>query len=125
MRATARIADVSFNTVSKLLIDAGRICLDYQDRALRNLKCQRLQLDEIWSFIGVKARNQPFSKRAGDETAGDVWTWVAVDADTRLVPSWRVGDRVRPQLSLSAIFQGDSPAACKSQATGIALIWQP
>jgi IS1 family transposase len=93
MRATARIADVSFNTVAKLQIDAGKACLDYQDRALRNLKCRRVQLDEIWSFIGVKARNQPFSKRARDETAGDVWTWVAIDAETKLVPSWLVGDR--------------------------------
>ncbi len=90
LRATSRLADVSFNTVLKLFADAGRACADYQDRTLRNLSCKRLQLDEIWSFVYAKQKNVPENKIG---TAGDVWTWVAIDADTKLVPSWRIGDR--------------------------------
>jgi IS1 family transposase len=92
MRATARVADVAFNSVVKLLIEAGKACSEYQDRAFRELPCKRLQLDEIWSFVYAKAKNLPDAKAAPD-IAGDVWTWVAIDADTRLVPSWMVGDR--------------------------------
>src|SRR5580704_5274470 len=92
MRSTSRIADVSINTVTKLLIDAGKVCSDYQDQALRDLQCKRLQLDEIWAFCYAKQRKVPFAKRAPKE-AGDIWTWVAIDADTKLVPSWRIGDR--------------------------------
>ena len=95
IRATARIAEVSRNTVTKLLIDAGKACADYQDRALRalrDLRCKRMQVDEAWCFVYAKERNVPYAKSAPAE-AGDVWTWVAMDADTKLVPSWRVGDR--------------------------------
>lgn len=92
LRATARLADVSLNTASKLFVDAGRACSDYQDRTLRNLKCRRMQLDEIWSFVYAKAKNVP-SARSAPPSAGDVWTWVAIDADTKLVPSWHVGTR--------------------------------
>jgi IS1 family transposase len=92
LRAASRIADVSINTVYKLAIDAGKACSAYQDQAFRNITCKRLQLDEIWSFVYAKARNVPLAKSAPD-IAGDVWTWVAIDADTKLVPSWRIGDR--------------------------------
>src|ERR1700731_3141751 len=92
LRATARIVDVSFNTVAKLFVDTGKACLDYQDRTLRNLKCRRLQLDEIWSFVYAKQQNVPTAKSA-PANAGDVWTWVAIDTDTKLVPSWRIGGR--------------------------------
>ncbi len=92
IRATARTADVSKNTVSKLLIDAGKACADYQDKALRDLPCKRIQVDEIWSFIYAKEKNVARAKSAPPE-AGDVWTWTAIDAETKLVPSWRVGDR--------------------------------
>ena len=92
LRATSRLADVSINTVYKLLIDAGEACSTYQDQVFRNLPCKRLQLDEIWSFVYTKQRNVVLAK-AAPETAGDVWTWVAICADTKLVPSWRVGDR--------------------------------
>jgi IS1 family transposase len=92
LRATARLADVSFNTTAKLFVDAARVCADYQDRKLRNLKCKRLQLDEIWSFVYAKQKNVHGAKSA-PANAGDVWTWVAIDADTKLVPSWRIGDR--------------------------------
>ena len=90
MRATARIADVAFNTVAKLFIETAKVCADYQDKAFRNLTCKRLQLDEIWSFVYAKAKNVPDGKRG---QAGDVWTWVAIDADSKLVPSWRIGSR--------------------------------
>jgi IS1 family transposase len=92
LRATSRIADVSINTVYKLLIDAGEMCSACQDQVFRNLPCRRIQLDEIRSFIYAKARKVPFAKKA-PEVAGDIWTWVAICADTKLVPSWLVGDR--------------------------------
>ena len=92
IRATARTADVSKNTVTKLLIDAGKACAAYQDRVLHGLPCRRIQVDEIWSFIYAKEKNIARAKSAPPE-AGDVWTWTAICADTKLVPSWRVGDR--------------------------------
>ena len=92
IRATARIAGVSKNTVTKLLIDAGKACADYQDEALRDVPCRRLEMDKIWSFIYAKERNVPRAKAAPRE-AGDVWTWTAICATTKIVPSWRIGDR--------------------------------
>lgn len=92
LRAASRLADVAFNTVAKLFVDAGSACADYQDRAFRNLPCRRLQLDEIWSFVYAKARNVP-TARNPPPSAGDVWTWVAIDAQTKLVPTWHIGAR--------------------------------
>lgn len=92
LRATARLADVALNTVSKLFVDAARACATYQDRTLRNLPCKRVQLDEIWSFVYAKAKNVPTARNA-PPSAGDAWTWVAIDADTKLVPSWHIGTR--------------------------------
>jgi IS1 family transposase len=92
LRATARLADVSFNTTAKLFVDTARACLDYQNKTLRNLTCKRVQVDEIWSFVYAKQVNAPIEKKIAGE-AGDVWTWVAIDADTKLVPSWYIGDR--------------------------------
>ena len=92
IRSTARTADVSKNTVMKLMVDAGKACAAYQDQALRDLPCRRIQVDEVWSFIYSKAANVERAKAAPAE-AGDVWTWTAIDAETKLVPSWRVGDR--------------------------------
>src|ERR1700694_2238179 len=92
LRAASRLADVSVNTVTKLLVDVGQACADHQDKALRNLACQRLQLDEIWAFVYAKERNAPEEKRLVGQ-AGDIWTWTAIDADTKLIVSWLVGDR--------------------------------
>lgn len=92
LRATSRLADVSINTVTKLLVDVGSACAKYQDRALRNLRCKRIQCDEIWAFVYAKEKNVPEEKR-GHFGYGDVWTWTAIDADTKLVPSFMVGDR--------------------------------
>ena len=92
VRATARTAEVSKNTVARLLVQAGKVCGDYQADALRDLPCARIEVDEIWSFIYAKEKNVPRAKSAPAE-AGDVWTWTAICADTKLVPSWQVGDR--------------------------------
>lgn len=92
IRATARMCDVAFNTVLKLLPEIGRACLRFQDKVLRNLSCKRIQCDEIWSFCYAKEKNVPADKR-GQFGFGDVWTWVAIDADTKLVPSFMIGTR--------------------------------
>jgi len=92
LRATARMTDVSRNTVDKLLRDVGQACLDYQDKHLRDLPCKRVQCDEIWSFVYSKGRNVPEEKK-DQFSYGDVWTWVAICADTKLVPCWHVGPR--------------------------------
>ena len=92
IRSVSRITGVSRNTITKLLIDAGQACGEYQDRVFQDLNCKRIQVDEAWCFVYAKAKNVPRAKSAPAE-AGDVWTWVAMDADTKLVPCWRVGDR--------------------------------
>ena len=92
MRSIARIMDVSFNTVVKLLIDAGNACSEYQDKVFRNLPCKRIQVDEIWSFCYCKDKNVP-AAHEGEFGFGDVWTFTAICADSKLVPSWRVGNR--------------------------------
>jgi len=92
LRATSRLADVSINTVTKLLVDAGTACAAYQDKALRDLNSKRVQVDEIWSFTYAKQKNVKTAK-AAPEDAGDTWTWTAVDADSKLIISWLVGGR--------------------------------
>ena len=92
IRAICRLTGVSKNTVAKLLRDAGEAFSAYQDEHLRNLRCKRLQLDEIWSFVYAKQKNVSTAK-AAPEQAGDIWTWVAIDADTKLVASYLVGNR--------------------------------
>lgn len=91
LRAASRLADVSINTVTKLLVDVGGACLAYQDEHLRNLTSKRIQVDEIWAFVGAKAANTTADKHA--EGWGDCWTWTAIDADTKLIPCWLVGPR--------------------------------
>lgn len=92
IRSTARIADVSRNTVDKLLRDAGSACLHFQDETLRNLTCNRIQCDEIWSFVGMKQKNVP-DELKDTFGYGDVYTWTAIDAETKLIPCWHVGTR--------------------------------
>ncbi len=91
IRATVRLTGVAKNTVVKLLADAGRVCAAYHDRTVRDLKVRRLQCDEIWCFIGAKAKNVSVEKK--QEGWGDIWTWVGIDADTKLVVSYLVGGR--------------------------------
>jgi IS1 family transposase len=90
--ATCRITGAAKNTVLKLLAEVGEACAAYQDRVMRNLECKQLQCDEIWAFVGMKARNVPAALR-GTLGVGDVWTWTAIDADTKLIPCWLVGTR--------------------------------
>ena len=92
LRAITRITGVSINTVTKLLIDAGKACSDFQNLAFQKLTCCRIQVDEIWAFCYAKQKNVETAK-AAPEGAGDIWTWTAIDADTKLIPSWLVGDR--------------------------------
>ena len=92
MRATARLADVSFNTVAKLLIDAGKVCADLHDEMVQGVTASRIQCDEIWSFTYAKQKNVPIAKAAPAE-AGDTWTWTALDSDSKLIVSWLVGGR--------------------------------
>jgi IS1 family transposase len=92
IRATVRMTAVAKNTVVKLLADVGAACAEYQNEALRNLPCKRIQADEIWPFVYVKQKNVKTAK-ATPEGAGDVWTWTALDADTKLMVSWALGPR--------------------------------
>jgi len=92
MRATQRICDVAKKTVERLLVSAGEACAEYHDKIMRDLPCKVLQVDEIWSFTYAKQKNVPDHLRGWDEV-GDTWTWVAIDADAKLIPSWHVGKR--------------------------------
>src|SRR5271166_5783935 len=92
MRSVSRVADVSINTVSKLLVDAGRFCAGYHDAKVKGVKAKRVQVDEIWSFTYAKQKNVRAAKRA-PEGAGDTWTWTAIEADTKLIISHFVGGR--------------------------------
>ncbi len=92
MRSISRITGVSINTVTKLLVDAGMACAAFHDATVRNVPAVRVQCDEIWSFAYAKNKNVKFAK-AAPEAAGDVWTWTALDADSKLIVSWHVGDR--------------------------------
>lgn len=92
MRSISRIVDVSIDTVAKLLVEAGEACLALHDETVRNVKASRIQCDEIWSFCYAKEKNVATAKDA-PEGAGDVWTWTAIDADTKLMVSYFVGDR--------------------------------
>ena len=91
IRASVRMTGASKNTVAKLLRDLGAVCSEYQDKVFRNLKCRRIQCDEIWSFIGSKEKNTSAEKKA--QGCGDCWTWTAIDPETKLIPCWFVGTR--------------------------------
>ena len=92
MRSISRITGVSINTVSKLLVDAGEACAAFHDEAVRNVAAKRIQCDEIWSFVAAKQKNVKHMK-APIEGAGDVWTWTALDADSKMIVSYLVGGR--------------------------------
>jgi IS1 family transposase len=92
MRSVSRVADVSINTVSKLLAEAGAACEAFHDETVRGVRSKRVQCDEIWSFVYAKAKNVATAK-AAPQGAGDCWTWTALDADTKLMIAWAVGRR--------------------------------
>src|SRR5271165_2284807 len=91
LRSCSRMSDVSINTVTKLLVDLGVACERFHDQYVRNVRVRRLQCDEIWSFVGAKAKNVTVEKKA--EGWGDAWTWTGLDADTKLCVSYLVGGR--------------------------------
>jgi IS1 family transposase len=92
MRSISRVAGVSINTVTKLLVDAGEACAAYHEEHVRNVRASRIQCDEIWSFTYAKAKNVAKAK-AAPEGAGDVWTWTGLDSDSKMIVSWLVGGR--------------------------------
>jgi IS1 family transposase len=92
LRAASRVVGCSINTVTKLLLDVGEACASYQDEHLRDLPCKVIEADEIWSFVYAKNKNVPQELR-GEFGVGDVWTWTALDADSKLVASWYIGNR--------------------------------
>jgi IS1 family transposase len=112
INSTVRLTGVSKPTILKLLASVGEVCREYQDRVLRNLSCQRLQVDEIWSFCYAKQANVPEAMR-GVFGYGDVWTWTAIDAQTKLVPCWFVGLRT---ADFAQAFIADLKSRLKDRA---------
>ena len=92
IRAVCRVLKVGKNTVARLLVTAGAASMDYQDRHLVNLSCKRIEVDELWSFVGSKEKNVPKDQK-GNGTRGDAWTWVALCAESKLIPAWYIGTR--------------------------------
>jgi IS1 family transposase len=92
MRSVSRLVDVSINTVTRELVLAGQACADFHDRTVRNVRSERVQCDEIWSFVEMKEKQ---AKRKADrpENVGDVWTWTGLNADSKLIISWFIGSR--------------------------------
>lgn len=93
LRATSRVADVSINTVTKLLVDIGKACQHFHDEVVVNVNAKRIECDEIWSFVYAKEKNVERSDKNKEDGAGDAWTWVGIDADSKLVVSFFVGNR--------------------------------
>jgi IS1 family transposase len=92
MRSISRVCDVSINTVTKLLIDAGQVCAAFHDEKVRGVKAKRVQCDEIWSFTYAKQKNVESAKRQ-DLAVGDTWTWTGIESESKLIVSWMVGGR--------------------------------
>src|ERR1700683_805087 len=109
IRATSRMTGVARNTVTKLLVDLGTACMNFHDEHVRNVRVRRLQCDEIWAYVGAKAKNVSAEKK--EIGWGDVWTWVGIDADTKLVVSYLVGGR-------GADWAMDFMEDCKSRIQG-------
>ncbi|HUZ60272.1 MAG TPA: IS1 family transposase [Hanamia sp.] len=110
LRATSRIADVSINTVTKLLVDVGKACQKFHNEKVVNVSTKRIQCDEIWSFVYAKDKNATQEQK--EVGAGDAWTWVGIDADTKLVVSWFVGNR---DADSANIFMNDVATRLKNR----------
>ncbi|MEE9613644.1 MAG: IS1 family transposase [Thermodesulfobacteriota bacterium] len=111
IRATCRMTGAAKGTVLKLLKDVGEACSEYQDKAFRNLSSTRIECDEIWSFCYAKKKNVPEEKK-GKFGYGDIWTWTAICADTKLVPSWHIGRR---DVKTAKRFMGDLASRLKNR----------
>lgn len=109
LRAASRISGCSINTVTKLLVGVGAACQDYHNKIMVNISAKKVQCDEIWSFVYSKQKNIPEGKEG---EAGDVWTWVGIDADTKLVVSWLVGSR---DANTACIFMNDIAKRLKNR----------
>jgi len=116
IRATVRMTGIAKKTVMRLLVEVGAVCEAYQDRVFRNLPCRRIQLDEMWGFNYCKAKNVTEEIAAKIPGAGDVWLWVAIDPDTKLVPCWQLGDR-GPQTAYHFVHDLASRLANRIQLT--------
>jgi len=103
LRSTVRLTGFSRKGVSRVLADIGKACAAYHNKVMRNLPCKIIQVDEVWSFIYCKQANMPDHLK-GVDGIGDAWTWIALDADTKLVPAWFVGDR---SLASAKLFVSD------------------
>lgn len=106
LRATSRMTGVAINTVMQLLADLGRACAQFHSRTVVNLRSKRIQCDETWGFVYAKERNASAEMKAAGQ-AGDVWTWTALDADSKLMVSWLVGSR---DAGYAHAFMGDVAA---------------
>lgn len=111
IRATCRMTDTAKGTVLKLLADVGKACAEYQNEVMKDLSCQRIQVDEIWSFCYAKGKNVPDDKK-GKFGYGDVYTFTALCADTKIVPSWYIGKRDRISIK---IFMNDLARRIKNR----------
>jgi IS1 family transposase len=103
---------VAKKTVMRVLVEVGEVCANYQDHVFRNLRCKRLQLDEMWSWIYCKEKNRTEAIARKNPDAGDVWLWTAIDADSKLVPSWRLGQR---DLATATDFVNDLAGRVKGK----------
>lgn len=121
IRSTVRLTGVAKNTITKLLAELGQACAQYMDRTLRNLTCKRVQCDEIWSFVYAKQKHVPEHLK-GIYGFGDVWTWIAMDADTKLVLSYLVGTR-GPYNCYEFMKDVASRLASRIQLTTDGLYW--
>jgi IS1 family transposase len=111
MRSISRVADVSINTIAKLLEDAGLACAAFHDERVRNIRTSRVQCDEVWSFCGSKEKNTTPANKA--EGWGDVWTWTGLDADTKMILSWAVGGQ---DADSARVFMDDLSAQLTGRA---------
>jgi IS1 family transposase len=121
LRATSRITDVARMTVEKLLRDLGSACAAHHDQAVRGVNSRRIQVDEIWSFVGAKQKNVPEAKK---NEWGDIWTWTALDADSKLMVSYAVGPR-SPRMAFGVMHDLASRLAGNVQLTTDGLYWYP
>jgi len=121
LRSTCRMTSVAMNTVLKLLADLGEACATYHEEHVRNVHAKRIQCDEIWQFVYAKAKNVPEDKQA-TFGYGDVWTWTAIDADSKLMVSYMVGPRT-PNMCYELMKDTASRLVGKVQLTTDGLYW--
>jgi hypothetical protein len=109
---------VAKHTVLKLLVELGAACSAFLNETMQNLSCSRIQVDEIWQFVGCKQKNVTVKRIDQDGICGDVWTWTAIDADTKVIPCWMLGCAIRSRLAtLWKISQAVLLIVCSSRQT--------